>query len=310
MKKHPLLKCLIGMNLMIGFFLPSAIPQPAQPDPVVEKQVVDYLAEQVKTGKPVIVSELYNRVFTGEKERKALDHLFNIFFKIPVFVAQYKNATGRIPTLDDIAQQFNLQIPGEVETLLAIMEKDPRIPKFFKRDPESGEITSVDVEAIKKDKQFSQEIERTLGGWLGREVPAFSLDLLNGGKISSADLKGKNYLIYFWYSACPPCVRTSPLLVKLYEKFQGSNFTIVAVNADRLLALGTTDEERTAYAKEQAIRFPVAHLNKEMEQNYGNVNVYPTFFLVDSEGIIRKHYIGYQPPQVLTGAVESLLKGK
>ena len=296
-----------GVILWILFFAAGETIASAQSDPAVEERVVEYLKEQIKIGKPIIVTELLNKVFTGNDEKKVLDRLFNVFFNIPIFIVQYKSATDRIPTLADIASQFNLQIPGEVEVLLTIMENDPRIPDFIKRNPQSGEIVSVDIEAIKRDKRFSQEIERTLAGWLGRSAPAFELNLSGGGKISSAGLEGKNYLIYFWYSACPPCVRTSPHLVELYEKFKGRNFTIVAVNADRLLETGTTDEQRAAYIRKEGIHFPVAHLNKKMQEDYGNINVYPTFFLVDSHGVICKHHIGYQPPHVLTEDVEELL---
>jgi thiol-disulfide isomerase/thioredoxin len=271
-------------------------------------RIVDYLKKQVESGKPVIVSELYSKVFPAEEERKVLDRLFNVFFKIPVFVAQYKAATDSIPTLDDIARQFNLQIPGEVEVLLLIMENDPRIPEFIERDPGSGEIIGVDVEAIRSDKRFNQVIERTLAGWLGQSAPPFELDLASGGKIGSADLAGKNYLLYFWFSACPPCVRTTPYLVDLYERFGKTGFTIVAVNADRFLELATTDTERASYIKEQGILFHVAHLNKQMQEEYGNVNVYPTFFLVDSRGIVRKHHIGYQPLHILESDIQQLLK--
>jgi peroxiredoxin len=296
------------MFLVIVLLLAGAAFTTAQTDPAVEKRIVDYLKNQVESGKPVIVSELYGKVFPDEEERKALDRLFNVFFKIPIFVAQYKAATDSIPTLDDIARQFNLQIPGEVEVLLSIMENDPRIPDFIARDPKSGEIIGVDVEAVRSDKRFNQVIERTLAGWLGQKAPPFELDLVSGGKIGSADLAGKSHLIYFWYSACPPCVRTSPYLVDLYERFGKNDFTIVAVNADRFLELTTTDAERASYIKEQGILFHVAHLNKQMQEDYGNINVYPTFFLVDSRGIIRKHHIGYQPLRVLESDIEQLLK--
>lgn len=298
------------MVLSILLLIAAGTVSSAQSDLAVEKRIVDYLTKQIEMKKPVIVSELVNNVFTSEEEREIIDRLFNIFFKIPVFIVQYKATTDRIPTLDDIARQFNLQVPGEVHVLLMIMENDPRIPEFITRDPKSGEIVHVDIEAVKKDKRFSQAIERTLAGWLGKKVPAFSLDLYSGGKISSADLMGKNYLVYFWYSGCPPCVRISPHLVKLYERYKKSNFTIAAVNADRFLELGTTDEERAAYVQEQGIEFPVAHLNKEMQEDYGNINVYPTFFLVDSGGNIYRHHIGYQPPHVLTEDIEDLLKNQ
>jgi thiol-disulfide isomerase/thioredoxin len=295
------------MLLLILLPVTTDAVSPAQSDLAVEKRIVDYLAGMIEMRKPVIVSDLVNNVFTSEEEREAVDRLFNIFFQIPVFVVQYKAATDRIPALDDIARQFNLRIPGEVEVLLAIMENDPRIPPFITRDRMSGEIVDIDIEAVKKDKRFGQAIERTLAGWMGKKAPDFFLDLSNGGKISLADLMGKNFLVYFWYSGCPPCVRTSPHLVKLYERHKNSNFTIIAVNADRLLELGTTDEERAGYIQEEGMEFPVAHLNKEMQENYGNVNVYPTFFLVDSSGNIYRHHIGYQPPHVLTEDIEDLL---
>jgi len=293
--------------LLILLTITGGAVSSAQSDLAVEKRIVDHLAKMIEMKQPVIVSDLVNNVFTSEEERETLDRLFNIFFQIPVFVVQYKNSTDRIPTLDDIARQFNLRIPGEVEVLLTIMENDPRIPPFIRRDRQSGEIVHVDIEAVKNDKRFGEAIERTLAGWMGKKAPAFSLDLSGGGKISSADLMGKNYLVYFWFSGCPPCVRTSPHLVKLYEQNKNSNFTIVAVNADRFLELGTTEEALAANLQEEGIEFPVAHLNKEMQESYGNVNVYPTFFLVDSGGNIYRHHIGYQPPHTLTEDIKDLV---
>jgi thiol-disulfide isomerase/thioredoxin len=280
----------------------------AQSNPAVEKRIVDYLREHhMKPKQPVVVSKLLNNVFTGEEERKEINRLFNVFFKIPLFVVQHKVATDRIPTLADISRQFNLRVAGEADVLLSVMELDPRIPKFMTRNRDNGEILSVDIEAVKSDPRFSQAIERTLAGWSGRTAPEFTLDLFSGDKISSKDLSGKNCLIYFWYSGCPPCMKLSPYLSKLQEKYADSNFLVLAVNTDRLLGLNTTDEERAAYIEENALRLEFAHSNREMQEAYGNVGVYPTFFLVDSKGVIRDHYIGDQSPEVLTSGIGQIL---
>ena len=276
----------------------------------VEKRIVDYLKTNVTPGKPLIVSELYNTVFTAPEERKALDRLFNVFFKIPVFVAQYKAGTNRVPTLADIARQFNLQIPGEVPLLLTILESDPRVPRFITRDPKTGEILDVDIEAVKKDKRFSQAIERTLSGLSGKAAPEFILELFNGRSLDSANLAGKNYLVYFWFSGCPPCVRLTPQLAKIEEQFGGGRFTIIAANADRYLELDTSDTQRASYVQKQRLRFPVSHMSKKMYEDFGNINVFPTLFLVDSGGIIRKHYIGYQSPETLIADIKALLAVK
>jgi thiol-disulfide isomerase/thioredoxin len=277
-------------------------------DLAIEEKIVQYLKERVKPGERLIVTDLYNNVFKTPEERKVLDRLFNAFFKIPIFVAQYKASTNQIPTLADIARQFNLPVEGEASVLLSIIEDDPRVPRFITRDPKTGEITEVNIEAVKKDRRFGQVLERTLTGWLGKDAPAFTLQSLDGKPFSSEDLRGRNYLLYFWFSGCPPCVRISPHLVELQRKFENRNFTVVAVNADRFLELETTDEQRAAYVKKAGFDFPIAYLNKKMQEDYGNINVYPTLFLVDSKGVIQKYYVSYQAQNVLMEDVAALLK--
>jgi thiol-disulfide isomerase/thioredoxin len=308
--RHSTLKIAALAGLLGAHILLWGIPAPAQSDLAVETRVVDYLKKHVTAGKPLVVSDLYNNVFTAPEERKALDRLFNIFFKIPIFVAQYKAGTNKTPSLADIARQFNLQVPGEVQLLLTIMDNDPRVPKFISRDAKSGEIVSVDIQSIKNDKRFSQAMERTMAGWEGKNAPSFVLELLAGGQLNSSSLAGKNYLLYFWFSGCPPCMQLSPHIVRIARQYGGKDFTVVAVNADRILELDTTDAERGVYVKKQDFRFPVAHLSKKMHEDYGGFGVYPTLYLVDSRGIIRKHYIGYQSPEALAADVKNLIEGK
>ena len=308
--KFPALKRLSIGSLLTLLLLSSAATAFAQTDLEAERRVVEYLSKNVSQGKPIVVSDLYNSVFTAPEERKALDRLFNIFFKIPVFVVQHKAGTNRIPTLDDIARQFNLRVAGEAQVLLTIMESDPRIPKFITRDPGNGEIVSVDIEAVKRDKRFSQAIDRTMAGWDGKVAPAFTADLLGGKTLASSSLAGKNYLLYFWFSGCPPCMQLAPHLVAIEKQFRGKKFTIVAANADRFLELDTTDADKADYVKKQGFRFPVVHMNKKMYEDYGGISIYPTLFLVDEKGIIRKYYVGYQKPETLEADIRNQLTAK
>jgi thiol-disulfide isomerase/thioredoxin len=289
--------------------VPAGVVQQERTDLAVEKRIVLYLKEHVRPGEPIVVSDLYNNVFKTPEERKVLDRLFNTFFKIPLYVAQYKAATNQIPTLADISRQFNLQVEGEAGVLLSIIENDPRVPKFITRNPATGEITSVDVEAVKKDPRFGRILERTLTGWVGRKSPAFTMTLLDGKTLSSAELKGKSYLLYFWFSGCPPCARVAPHLVELQNKYGGRSFTVVAVNADRLLELEETDAQREAYVRKHGFNFPVGYLNRQMQEEFGYVSVYPTLFLVDQAGIIRNHHVNYQTLDVLQRDVETVLSG-
>src|SRR5947199_2686154 len=183
-----------------------------------ETLIVEYLKANVVPGRAVVVSDLYNNVFKTPEERKVLDRLYSTFFKIPMFIVQYNTATKNIPTLRELSEQFNFTVPGEADVILRIMEADPRVPKFIQRDPKTGEITRVDIDTIKASPQFSTVIERTITGWEGKEAPPFTLTGYDGKEVTSAQLARQPHLLYFWFTNCTPCVRTSPLLTELYNK--------------------------------------------------------------------------------------------
>jgi len=279
----------------------------SQNDREVERKIIEYLKANLKAGQPVIVSKLHNEVFTSPAERKVLDRLYNIFFKVPAYIAQYYASSQKPPTLAEIAHQFNLPIEGEADVILKIIEYDRRVPRFLTRDPSTSEIAQVDIEKVKADPRFSKVIERTISGWEGRVAPSFSVRALDGKALNSSDLKGKSHLVYFWFTHCPPCVQITPHLVSLQRKFGGRNFTVVGLNADQFLELGYEDSERTAYLEKHRINFPMGHLSPAAQAAYGGVQLFPTLFLVDKEGVIRAHFVNYKDEATLQQAIEKVL---
>ena len=271
--------------------------------PEAEVKVVEYLKAHVKAGERVVVSQLYNEVFTAAEERAALNRLFNSFFKLPLYLAQHQKGAGRPPTLKEISEQFEFNVPGEAELLLRIMESDPRMPRFIKRHPLNGEIVIVDVDRVLADPRFGKALERTIAGWEGRPAPALSATDYDGRPVSSTDLAGRPHLLYFWFTNCPPCVRTSPLLVELDRTYAAKGFRIVGLNADRVLELPYGDEERRAYAKQQGLTFTLAQLTPEVQEAYGSVSVFPTMFFVDAKGTIVKHFVNQQDKPSLEAAL-------
>jgi thiol-disulfide isomerase/thioredoxin len=285
----------------------AASPAPA-PAASAEARIVEYLKANVKPGQPVVVSKLYNEVFTAPDERAALNRMFNTFFKIPLYVAQVQKAQGRPPSLSEIGEQFRFSVPGQTEVMLQIMDADPRMPKFLKRNAETGEIESVNVDAILAHPRFGKLLERTITGFEGQPAPPFTVKRYDGMELSSQSLAGKPYLVYFWFTNCPPCVKTSPLLAELYKQYSPKGFEIVAVNADRVLELEYTDDDRAAYAKKLGLTFPLAHMTPEMQAAYGQVSVYPTLFVVDKKGTIVKYLVNFQDKAALEQAIKLALE--
>ena len=81
---------------MIALALAALAAPQASP---AEVRVVEYLKVHVKPRERVVVSKLYNEVFTSDAERAVLNRLFNTFFKLPLYIAQHQQAAGKPPTL-------------------------------------------------------------------------------------------------------------------------------------------------------------------------------------------------------------------
>jgi len=165
----------------------------------------------------------------------------------------------------------------------------------------------VDIEAIKANPQFSRVLERTITGFEGKPAPAFSLTTYDGKMISSDQYRGQPHLLYFWFTNCPPCVRTSPLISELYNKYESKGFKIVGANADKVLELPYDEKTRAEYAKKYGFRFTLAHLNAMTQQNFGGVTVFPTMFFIDKTGNIVKHFVNFQDKVALEAAIQQTL---
>jgi thiol-disulfide isomerase/thioredoxin len=295
----------VRLLAVVSLFVPTGRAQSEA-----ETRVVNYIREHLQPGQPLLVTELYGRVFTQPDERKSLDKLYNAFFRIPLFTVQYQDRFGRPPTLKIISEQFDLKVPGEVDTLLRVMESDPRVPRFLTRDAHTGEITRVDTTLIKHDERFGKTLERQLAGWEGKTVPDFRLPRMDGRVIDSTSLRGKVTLLYIWFTGCPPCMQETPELVQLDRQLKGRQVEIVAANADRFLGLDYDASVHQRYLAEHKVEFPVADWTKESDGAFGHIAIFPTLFLIDRHGIITGHWVGFVSLQDLRAAILRTLEGK
>ena len=273
-----------------------------------EARVLDYVRTHLQPGQPLMVTDLYNRVFTQPDERQALNKLYNAFFRIPLFVANYQEKFRTPPTLAVIAQQFDLRSPADADVLLRVMESDPRVPPFLTRNPKTGEITHVDVDRIKADPKFGQALARQIGGWEGNPAPAASLTRLGGGDLQITDFQGKVLLLEVWFTGCPPCMQEAPALSSLDRELSSRGLQIVGANADRVLGLDYDDSVRQRYVQELHITYPIANWTTEADRSYGGISIFPTLFLVDRKGVIREHWIGYVQLETLRKAISGVLR--
>jgi thiol-disulfide isomerase/thioredoxin len=122
----------------------------------------------------------------------------------------------------------------------------------------------------------------------GVQASDFTLDALQGGRVSLSSYRGKLVFLNFWATWCPPCRSEMPSMQALYEKLQARGFVIVAVD------LAEGKQVVAEYIKSNKLTFPVLlDATGEVGGTYGAQSI-PTTYIIDREGRVLGRGIGAQ----------------
>jgi thiol-disulfide isomerase/thioredoxin len=146
------------------------------------------------------------------------------------------------------------------------------------------------------------------------QVQSFSaVALVDGGQVTLQSLEGKVVLLDLFGTWCPPCRRSVPLLVSLYERFRGRGFQVVGLAYEREGETVNRVETLQAFRDEFQVPYLLAigpeALWAELREKAGAEGVVPTILLLDRQGLVREMFQGLKPGDeaVLAEQVEKLL---
>ena len=138
-----------------------------------------------------------------------------------------------------------------------------------------------------------------------KEIAAnFTLNSIEGEKISLDAYKGKVVIIDFWATWCGPCRKGIPDLVDLKNKYGEQGFEIIGISVDR----SNTIDQVKPFAKEYKINYPVVFSDEQTPAKYGGIQYIPTSFVVDREGNIVSKHVGFVEKEQYIKEIEPLLK--
>jgi peroxiredoxin/Tfp pilus assembly protein PilF len=118
-------------------------------------------------------------------------------------------------------------------------------------------------------------------------APEFSFTTYDGEYVSLEDLKGKVVLVDFWATWCPPCVTAVPGLKRLHERMKDQPFVILGISADR------SREAWQAFIVGKSLKWHHYFDERGQLARSFNIEAFPTYLLLDHEGIVRHAWRGY-----------------
>ena len=129
----------------------------------------------------------------------------------------------------------------------------------------------------------------------------FELELIGGGSVRLASLRGQVVMIDFWASWCPPCRQEAPVLAEVYEEYRDRGVEFIGVN------IWDTPDQAETFLQEEGQVYPAGiDADGRIGISYG-VRGIPEKYFVTREGAVSKKFVGPLTADLLRATLEGLL---
>jgi thiol-disulfide isomerase/thioredoxin len=131
-----------------------------------------------------------------------------------------------------------------------------------------------------------------VGAWQTRghlrdaPFPAFELEQLSGGRLSSTDLKGKPAMIALWAPWCGVCKAQADNISRV-ASWSGSSARVISIALEY-----ERREDVERFQRENPESVPVLFGDGAMTRAL-HVTAFPTVYFVDAEGRVTRSVTGY-----------------
>jgi thiol-disulfide isomerase/thioredoxin len=142
---------------------------------------------------------------------------------------------------------------------------------------------------------------------MARPAPDFTLPVVtaegrpSGDRMRLADQHGKVVLVDFWATWCRPCQMSTPILVRLADRYRARGLVMIGVNVDE-----GEGEMIGPFMRHFHVTYPIVHDDGSAQSAY-SIRALPTAVLIDRQGRIRNVHTGLAEESDLAGLIERLL---
>ena len=137
-------------------------------------------------------------------------------------------------------------------------------------------------------------------------APDFTLDTLDGSKLTLSDLRGKIVVVNIWATWCLPCRQETPALEKAYEQYKDAGVVVLGMD----LTSQDLVSDVQSFVQEFKLTYPILLDRDGSVGNYlYQIKGLPTTFFINRAGVIRTVVVGGPMSETfIRSTIETLLK--
>ncbi|MHC4213626.1 MAG: peroxiredoxin family protein [Planctomycetota bacterium] len=186
-------------------------------------------------------------------------------------------------------------IPPPDESLISKPQPIPTPPPVIEEKPKRS-LNDV----ISKARTWRP----AYASWLDKPAPDFIVTDLAGKQHKLSDYRGKNVMLVFWATWCPPCMMEIPHLISLRN----------SISPEKLAILALTPNNRPELvhnvAQSKKLNYTVAFEQQNMPAPFGVMRIYrtsgvPASFFIRPDGTIKLATSGLLAEDDMRGILEA-----
>lgn len=152
--------------------------------------------------------------------------------------------------------------------------------KLFKLNPSIDPEIKTQVKRIGDDEYIKYKME-------GTKIPIFEFKDLKGNLYNNESVKGKVVVLKCWFINCLTCVQEMPELNEFVEKYKNrKDILFISLAFD-------SKEKLDSFLLTHKFSYAVLPVPQSFIEDSLKVSGYPTHFIIDKTGIIRKVVTDY-----------------
>jgi peroxiredoxin len=160
-------------------------------------------------------------------------------------------------------------------------------------------VPLIDLEAEKAaaaQKAKKAALEKIIAGgkqwdavganWFGKDAADFSFRSIDDEKIRKlSDYRGKDVILAFWATYCPPCLIEIPELIHLRDSISEDDLEIIAITTEDAGMIKN-------FAAQKGINYTVTSVQYQLPSPFSFVSSIPTSFYINEDGKIEFIAVG------------------